>query len=217
MSNLDYQSIATFTAIVTLIVVSPGPNLFLLLMEVPTSGRAAGISMTFGFSAAILTHAVLAMVGVGSIIASSVFAFTVLKFAGATYLVYLGIKSLISFSRASGKVVPLIAAHPSKSLLGNFRKGFVTNILNPKPGIFYLAAFPQFISASGIEFLSSGTLLALIHASIALVFYSAIVFGIEAAKHLTERSQVFKTVKIVSGIFLILLGVRLLLAEATKS
>lgn len=72
--------------------------MFLLLNSTPRSGRAAGMAITFGFCAAILAHAIFAMIGVGAVIATSATLFSIMKFAGAAYLIWLGIKSLKSIS-----------------------------------------------------------------------------------------------------------------------
>jgi len=217
---IQYQpnDLAAFTVIVTFIVISPGPNLFLLLSGVPLSGRPAGFFMTFGFCAAIITHAILAMAGVGAIIATSAVVFMVLKFIGAAYLIYLGIKSVTSMAQP----LPMGAGRTkadsgSQRLVGHFGKGFGTNILNPKPGIFYLAAFPQFIGHSdGGMFFLSGLILAFIHAFIALLFYGTVVICIDAANTWLRRPRVWQVVKSVSGVVLVFLGIRLLLAETSE-
>ncbi|MGP5326777.1 LysE family translocator [Vreelandella titanicae] len=85
-----------FLSIVTLIVVSPGANLFLLLQATPVQGRVTGVLMTLGFCAAIISHATLALIGVGALVAASVTLFTIIKFVGAAYLIWLGVNPAYS-------------------------------------------------------------------------------------------------------------------------
>jgi len=209
------EAIIAFTAIVTLIVTSPGPNLFLLLRTAPTFGRAAGLANTFGFSAAILSHALLSLIGVGAIIATSAVAFSVLKVAGAIYLIWLGLKALKSawYGGISIKVQPTSATDTDNSgrkLRKRFVEGYLTNILNPKPAIFYLAAFPQFIVVGGLPIFIQGISLGLIHAAIAIVWYGSVVFGIASISQWIRRPLVWRWVQTISGTALIALGGRLL-------
>ena len=235
------DAVLAFALIVTLIVTSPGPNLFLLLRTTPAHGRAAGLANTTGFCAAILTHAFLSLVGVGAVLASSSFAFTVLKIIGAAYLVWLGARSLLSawrggalaageagstahgrgarrtrdgFGEGSGHDVPTpLPPH----LVRRFWEGWLTNALNPKPALFYLAAFPHFIALDGAPILLQGMMLGTIHALIALLWYGLVVVGIERATVWLRRPVVWRAVQSLTGIALVALGGRLLFTKAPAS
>ena len=100
--SLSVDQYLLFMSVVTLIVVTPGPNLFLLLGTVPGNGRVAGLFATLGICAAILSHATLALIGVGAIIATSAILFTAIKTAGAAYLIWMGLKSLLSIRKPGG-------------------------------------------------------------------------------------------------------------------
>lgn len=209
------DAILAFVVIVTLIVASPGPNLFLLLRTTPTFGRAAGLANTFGFAAAILSHAVLSLIGVGAVIAASALAFSILKIVGAAYLIWLGLKALRSAwtgevsvdADAAGAGAGGSAAH---GLRARFVEGYLTNVLNPKPALFYLAAFPQFIALGGVPILVQGVALGAVHAAIALLWYGAVVLGIGAVSRWMRRPVVWRWVQTVSGTALVALGGRLL-------
>ncbi len=193
---------------------SPGPNLFLLLRTTPAFGRAAGLANTFGFAAAILSHALLSLIGVGAVIATSAVAFSVLKFAGAAYLTWLGIKALLAaWSGPTSNKADEVGDSPQQGgnskLGGRFIEGYLTNILNPKPAIFYLAAFPQFISLDGLPILLQGVSLGLIHASIAILWYGAVVLGMATVSRWMRRPAVWRAVQTVSGTALVALGARL--------
>ncbi len=209
------DAILAFAVIVTLIVTSPGPNLFLLLRTTPTFGRAAALANTIGFCAAILSHAFLSLIGVGAVIATSALAFSILKVVGAIYLIWLGIKALrsawkgeglmpVNTSTASGAPAPL------RRLGLRFAEGYLTNILNPKPALFYLAVFPQFIAVGSLPILVQGMTLGTIHAVIALLWYGVVVLGISTVARMIKRPVIWRWIQTTSGVMLISLGGRLL-------
>lgn len=201
-----------FVSVVTLIVISPGPNLFMLLGLAPGNTRTVGLVATMGIAAAVLCHAALALLGVGAVIATSAILFTGLKIAGAFYLIWIGLKSLWSARR--GARVVAAAGGAALSARRAFFRGYLTNILNPKPAVFYVAAFPQFLSPHEPGFLLSGATLGLTHAGIALAFYGTIVLVVGRVTRVLLRPAVSATVKSVSGLALVLLGGRLLLIRA---
>lgn len=209
-----------FAAIVTLIVVSPGPNLFLLLRNAPTLGRRIALLNILGVCAAVLTHAFLSLVGVSAIIVASATLFGIVKLLGAAYLVWLGVKSLRSAfagarlpqgETASDRLGPPLSAS------GAITQGWTVNILNPKPALFYLAAFPQFIDPTSGNVFVQGMALASVHAAIAALWYGLVVLGIDKANVWLRRPRVWRTVQGVSGVALVGLGARLALARSPNS
>lgn len=203
-----------FISIVTLIVITPGPNLFLLISMGPEPSRLSSLLTVLGMCFAIICHATLALIGVGAIIATSAVLFTALKAMGAAYLIWIGIKTLLSVRNSGG----LLAEPATNATLPSgpqaFARGYVSNILNPKPAIFYVAVFPQFLSPQQPGFYSSGALLGLTHAAIALIFYGLVVFLIERLSKKLMRPLVSRIVRILSGTALLFLGGRLLMTRA---
>ena len=211
----DLDALLAFAFIVTLIVTSPGPNLFLLLRTVPTFGRFAGLANTLGFATAILTHATLSFIGVGAILATSATAFTVLKIAGAGYLFWLGLKALRSAvvgprTISTPELDPATEGLAPRHLM-RFAEGFLTNILNPKPALFYLAAFPQFLVVGGAPLWSQALVLALVHAAIALAWYGFVVLTLSQFVRWLRRPRLWQAIQGLTGVALTLLAVRLLL------
>lgn len=211
--SISADQYLVFVSIVTLIVVTPGPNFFLLLGPAPGNRKAVGFLATLGMGAAILSHAALALVGVGAIIATSALLFTALKVVGAAYLVWMGVKALWSIRQAdaafTGSAYEGVAMSRSKA----FTTGYLTNILNPKPAIFYVAAFPQFLSSEQPGFLLTGVALGLTHALIALLFYGSVVLLVGKLTKLLSRPSVSRSLAALSGTALILLGGRLLMTR----
>lgn len=203
-----------FISIVTLIVVTPGPNLFLLLGTTPSSDRSIGLLAVLGICAAILCHAGLALIGVAAVIATSAILFTALKVAGAAYLIWMGIRSLISLRKLEGPGDELEAGRRPLTASRAITQGYLTNILNPKPAIFYVAVFPQFLLPDQPGFYMTGAVLGLTHAAVAAIFYSAIVLLVSQARELLARPAISRAVRLLSGLALIALGGRLLMAKA---
>ena len=211
---------AAFAAIVVLIVVSPGPNLFLLLRNTSTLGRRVGLLNTLGVCAAILSHALRSLLGVSAIIMASAALFSIVKLLGAAYLVWLGIKAL----RSAVADVELPSGEPGPVGLGSrlsparaLAQGWTINFLNPKPALFYLAAFPQFIDATSGYVLAQGMTLGGVHAAIAALWYGSVVMGIDKANVWLRRPRVWRTVQGISGLALVGLGARLALVRSPSS
>lgn len=126
-----------------LAVISPGPNLAIILRNSLVYSRRAGVYTALGLSAGNLIHATYCLVGVGVIITQSILLFNTVKYFGAAYLIYIGIQSLRTQKyTATGTTQP---AARSMSRAVAIRTGFLTNLLNPKVTLFFLALFTQII------------------------------------------------------------------------
>src|SRR5690606_30716985 len=144
---------------------SPGPNGVLIARTVPTSGRPAGFANIAGFVVAFYVHGTLSILGISVLLMRSAELFTAVQLAGAAYLCWIGLKSLLDAWRG---VVGPVAVEPAKrarTLRRAFGEGFLTNGLNPKVSMFYLAAFPQFIHPGDGSVIDAYTLVTL-HACI---------------------------------------------------
>jgi len=125
--------------------ITPGPDTLYIVGRSTTQGARAGSIAALGIGAGALVHICAAALGLSALLAASAAAFTAVKLAGAAYLIYVGI-SLIR-AKSSGDGAPRVAAAPRESLRGVFFQGFLTNVLNPKVALFFLAFLPQFVSA----------------------------------------------------------------------
>lgn len=141
----------------------PGPDTLYILGRSAAQGRAAGVISAVGIGVGAVIHTLLGAAGLTALVAASATAYQIVKWAGAAYLVYLGLTMI--FSRANG---PAQAARPPQSLARVFRQGVLTNVLNPKVALFFLALIPQFIApgaahpglaflALGLTFVATGT------------------------------------------------------------
>jgi len=147
----DFQHLLLFIAAGWLLNLTPGPDVLYIVTNSLRSGARAGIVAGLGITAGCFIHIFAAAIGVGALLATSATAFTVLKWIGAAYLLWIGAKILFSKApQASADLVAVAAAEVPKPLKAIFLGGFWTNVLNPKVAIFFLAFVPQFI-APGTE------------------------------------------------------------------
>lgn len=148
----EFQHLLLFIAAGWLLNLTPGPDVLYIVSNALRSGVRAGVVAGLGITAGCFVHVFAAAVGVGALLATSALAFTLLKWAGAAYLLWVGVRLLLSRGSAQSWGSP--AGTPSargeaadaRGLWAVFRGGFLTNVLNPKVAIFFLAFVPQFIA-----------------------------------------------------------------------
>ncbi len=204
---MDAIQILSFIAVATLLVISPGPNGVLIAKTVPISGKLAGFSNIGGFIAAFYIHGSLSILGISILLVESSQAFFIFKMLGAAYLCWIGVKSLLAAWRNEQTVVGLQPAKKKVSMKAAFLEGFLTNVLNPKVSMFYLAAFPQFVPISGEA--SSAFILVFLHSILNMIWFSAMVIMLSRIKSLAASSIFSRWLKSVTGAVFIGFGAKL--------
>lgn len=139
-----FPVLLTFAIAATLLIVVPGPNLIYIITRGIDQGRRAAVVSALGVETGMLVHVGAAVLGLSAVLASSDLLFNVVKYAGAAYLIWLGIASIRS--RPADLTEPTGGRRLSFSRL--FTQGVVINVLNPKVGLFFLAFLPQFLDPS---------------------------------------------------------------------
>lgn len=201
----------TFTAVAALLVMSPGPNGVLIAKTVPTSGRAAGYANVAGFVAAFYLHGALSIFGISLILVQSAQAFLIVKLLGAGYLCWLGLRAL--YSAWKGETVPT-SVEPAKrkrQLAAAFGEGFLTNALNPKVSMFYLAAFPQFIphAAGGEAAVGAAFSLVVVHSLINAAWFGIMVLLFAKFAGAVQNPSFQRWLKGATGVVFIGFGAKL--------
>jgi threonine/homoserine/homoserine lactone efflux protein len=135
------STLAAFTIAAFVLIAVPGPNMIYLVARSLSEGRRAGMLSALGIETGTLVHTAAAAVGLSALLASSATAFSVVKYAGAAYLVYLGLRALLA---RGGNAQRAAAARPVDGR-HVYRQAVLTQVLNPKVAIFFLAFLPQFI------------------------------------------------------------------------
>jgi len=138
----DATTFALFALACLAFLAIPGPSVFYIVTRSLVQGRRAGVTSMLGVQAGGLVHVVAAAFGVSALIASSAAAFTVVKYAGAAYLVFLGLRKLLA--REDGEEIEIEPRGP-RSTAQLFGHGVIVNVLNPKTALFFLAFLPQFV------------------------------------------------------------------------
>lgn len=141
---MSLHTVLTFALMAALLIVTPGPNNLLIARTVPTSGRAAGFANIAGFITAFVLHGTLVVFGLSVILLASATAFFVLKMLGAAYLAWVGLKALAEALRGT-RAQAVAPARRRRTLGRAYAEGLMTNALNPKVSMFYIAALPQFL------------------------------------------------------------------------
>ncbi len=212
---MDVSQVMTFTLVAALLVMSPGPNGALIFKSVTTSGKAAGFANVAGFVGAFYLHGALSILGISVILVQSAELFFVVKILGAAYLCWIGINAL----RAAWKGGAVATRQTSNAMMAKrqstkhaFLEGFLTNALNPKVSMFYLAAFPQFIPLG--EGVSAAFLLVFVHSVINLLWFSGMVILLSRFMGLTRAGVFQRALKAVTGLVFVTFGIKLASFEA---
>ena len=200
-----------FLATAIVLVITPGQDTFFILGRSLSGGRAAGIAAALGITAGSVIHTFAAALGLSALLATSQYAFMAVKFAGAAYLIYVGVRALLS--RARG----LPGGHAAGQDAGRgtaFRQGILSNLLNPKVALFFLALMPQFITAGSAN--KVGAFLALGLSFVALGLVWCVLLAIVAARlrgAFLRRPSMANVLNKVAGAMFIALGLRLATAR----
>src|SRR5918992_1764848 len=200
--------IAAFTIAATFVTISPGPDMALVARRAITDGWRRASVTSAGILTGLLVHATAAAIGISAILVRSATAFTVLKVVGACYLVVLGILSFRAARRAAREPVDRgVDERPSRSGRTSFVEGFLNNVLNPKPALFYLAFVPQFVEP-GDPVVTLISILVAIHIAMGVIWLVLWAWLVDRASAvLAPRWRA--TLERVTGTVLVLLGLRL--------
>lgn len=204
---LDSQVLA-FTVFAAILTITPGADTLLVVRNTLRGGRRDGYMTMAGICCGLYVHALLSALGVSVLLMHSATAFTALKIAGACYLVWLGLHSLRA--AAVGRPPPPAAeAHAARVTASrSFREGFLTNVLNPKVAVFYLALLPQFIGPED-PVLQKSLLLTAIHFVQGILWLGGVAFLVDRSRRFFVKPMLRRLLDAVCGTILMALGVRL--------
>ena len=194
---MDAHLLAAFAAVALALTVAPGLDTAMVLRTSAIDGVRHGVMAAFGIGAGCLLWGSLVAFGLGALMATWPLAFVVLKWAGALYLVWLGLKLLASGRKASGDR-ERVAAPRLGSAWAAFRRGFATNILNPKVGVFYITLLPQFLPADARS-AAPALLLACIHVALAVIWFIILAGGAALASRFLEHPPVARGLDLATG------------------
>lgn len=206
---MSAATVLAFAAMAALLIMSPGPNGVLIAKTVPTSGKAAGFANIAGFAVAFLVHGSFAIFGLSVLVLQSANLFMAVKYVGAAYLIWIGLKALTEAWRGLPAALPQIApARRRRTLAKAFGEGFLTNVLNPKVAMFYIAAFPQFMPADGAS-PAAAFLLVGVHAALNMAWFGPMVLLFDRLAKVARSGRVQRCVKAATGLVFVGFGMKL--------
>lgn len=204
---LDSHRFLLFFAAALVLAITPGPGIFYVLARSLAGGRREGILSSFGTFVGGLFHVLAAALGVSAILAASALAFHTVKYAGAAYLVWLGIRMI----RTRNAEMVVNAALPSR---GSFRQGILTEVLNPKTALFFLSFIPQFIAPERghvfLQFIVLGALSVILNAAADLL---VVALASPMERKLKESERFRRGQRVASGLGMIGLGAYVAFAD----
>lgn len=202
-----------FVVAITLLSMTPGVDTLLVIRNTTRGGVRDGIITSVAICCGLFVHATVSALGISLILLQSAWAFGLLKLVGAAYLIWLGVQSLLSARR--GNPLPVAGVDMPRRdvpVMLPVREGFLSNVLNPKTVIFYMAFLPQFIAPSDPALLKS-LWLAGVHFVIANLWQIAIVLMVGRAGTWLARRWVSRTLDGVTGTVLVAFGIKLALQQ----
>lgn len=204
------NSLWTYLIAISLLTITPGVDTVLVIRNTTRGGWRDGAFSSLGICSGLFVHALVSAIGISVIVLQSAWAFRSLKLAGAAYLVWLGIVSLRSAARRQrGDDLgthkhPRAGFNPRRSL----REGLLSNVLNPKTIVFYMAFLPQFIDPSRSA-VTQSLFLAGLHFVIAMVWQCLLASIVDQARGWMQNSRVRRTLDGITGSVMVFFGIKL--------
>ena len=212
---LDITHFGLFILSVFLLSITPGPDMAYVVGQSVANGRRAGLISAAGVALGSCTHAVASAVGLTALITASPLLFTVVKYVGAVYLMYLGGKMILgTFSRKSSQGDEPMVERSRANTGGLLSKGFITTLTNPKVILFFISFFPQFVMPNGEHHAVSFLILGMAYALVGFMTDATFAILAGSAAGAVSRNQTLqKVLDRVVGTAFIGLGIRLALTR----
>jgi RhtB (resistance to homoserine/threonine) family protein len=203
-------NVTLFMIACALLIILPGPDTAIITKNTIVGGRKPGFRTMLGSCAGLLIHTIMCVAGLSALIVKSAVAFTILKYIGAVYLVYLGIRTLIAMRAKKTHIheEQLVEAKGSSS----FKQGFITNITNPKVAVFFLTFLPQFLAPNSEPF-TSFALMGFIYTAMTFIWFVLYVYLLDSIRTFMKRPTTQAITEFLTGSVLIGFGIKLALEK----
>ncbi len=214
---MHIENLQAFLIAITILTLTPGLDTALVIKNTSRSGAKDGCVTSLGICSGLFVHASFSAIGISAVLLQSAQLFQVMKWIGALYLIWLGLSSLkATYQGVKGFNVAQTDGYRAFSLPRSLREGFLSNVLNPKTAVFYLAFLPQFIDPQHSLFMQS-FFMAAIHFAIAMLWQCSLSAAISSAQKLLKNSSLLTWMEGITGTVLIALGIKLILDDAAPS
>lgn len=207
------EGLAAFIIITLMIIIVPGPDFFVVMKNSITSGKGNGAMAALGITSGHVVYSLLAVFGIIFILANMYYVFVTIKILGAIYLIYLGIRSIISARQSMNFSTAQMKAQRI-TYLSSYRQGFFSTILNPKALLYYISILPQFLS-TGEAVTSQIAILTAIVTTVILLWFIFCVYIFQYIKLLFTNRKIKAIFDYRVGAILIGLSLNLLLSKSS--
>ena len=202
-----------FVIMCIFLILLPGPDTAIATKNTVTVGKIGGLKTALGTCCALLIHTSAAVLGLSTIIVKSALLFSIFKYVGAVYLIYLGVKTLWSLKKKEEAATVEVNTKKQLENTSCFKQGFITNILNPKVAVFFLTFLPQFVESGSntfIPFLIMGITYTVLTAVWCLLYISLI----NQISAFMKKPKTQNIIEGITGTILIGFGIKLALEKA---
>lgn len=214
----DLAQLALYSGAAFLLAITPGPGIFYVAARTLAGGRAEGVASSFGTGLGGMVHVAAGSLGVSAVVLASAQLFTALKFVGAAYLVWIGIRTILSARRDAAAVLAGGAAQPPVGPKRAFREGVLVEALNPKTAAFFLAFVPQFVDPAAGGVALQFVVLGFISVALNTLADIVVAFGTGGiVKSAATRPVLVRRLREASGGAMVALGLGLTLARRPAS
>ena len=199
------ENYLVYIVLCILLIILPGPDTAIVTKNTLVISRRAGFETMFGTLTALMIHTTFAIVGLSAIIVQSAQLFMIIKFVGAMYLIYLGVKTFIAMTKKKDQD-SIEKLTPSKS--SNYFQGFLTNLLNPKVAVFFLTFLPQFV-ANANEPIIPFLILGITYTVLTLVWFIFYITLLSQIRAFMNKPTTQKWMEGITGAVLVGFGIQL--------
>lgn len=197
-----------FVTMCILLILLPGPDTAIATKNTLTLGKKGGLKTVFGTCCALFIHTLAAVLGLSAIIAKSAFVFTIFKYVGGAYLIYLGVKSFISMKQQKHNMEITKEDGVKYHHHSCFKQGFLTNLLNPKVAVFFLTFLPQFVNPHNQSFLPF-VWMGLTYVALTAIWFVIYILLLNAIRTFMMKPRTQFAIEGITGTALVGFGIKL--------
>lgn len=190
------------------LIILPGPDTAMATKNTLVAGKIGGVKTVFGTCVALLIHTLAAVIGLSALIVKSALLFSIFKYVGAVYLVYIGIKALLAVRNTEDLNTNDVPINNDNKHTSCFRQGFLTNLLNPKIAVFFLTFLPQFLNPNHNTFIQL-LVMGLTYLILTVIWFAFYIFLIDKISAFMKKPKTQRYIQGITGIVLIGFGIKL--------
>lgn len=190
------------------LIILPGPDTAMATKNTLVAGKVGGVKTVFGTCVALLIHTLAAVIGLSALIVKSALLFSIFKYVGALYLIYIGIKALLAVRNKEDVATNEISLNNENEHSFCFRQGFLTNLLNPKIAVFFLTFLPQFLNPNHNTFIQL-LIMGLTYLVLTVIWFAFYIFLIDKISAFMKKPKTQRYIQGLTGVVLIGFGIKL--------